>query len=231
MERPRRRVDLRLEDRRLKKRAAWAALKAQKAALKARLAEEKAAIRAQLAANRPRRRSLRRRLALLVILILVWLLLRSCDCETPPGPPPMAPDGAPPVALVSADAALPDASPPRKRRKRGRITPRDRPAFVNQTPETQSWLAAFRVQVAARSPKLARCFEGTERPGALKWTAAVDIPRGVVSDQSLESVLTGVSLSKARRACLQGILKDPPYRLPSPPTRAGPSRVSIVIEF
>lgn len=224
-------TDLRVEDRRLKKRAAKRALKAQRAALKARLAEEKAAIRAQVAAHRPRRRSLRRRLILLLILILLWLLLRSCDCTSPPGEAkPPIPDAAPIVVVVDA-GLVPDARPPPRRRKRGRIKPRNRPAFVNQTPANQSWLTRFRMQVSARSPKLARCFEGAEQPGALKWTAAVDIPRGMVSDQSIEPILAGASLSKARRLCLEGILKSPPYRLPSPPTRAGSSRVSLIIEF
>ena|GEM_PF-625588 len=227
----RRHAHLWVEDRRLKNREAKQALKAQKAALKARLAADKAAIRAQINANRPRRRGLGKRLALLALLILIWMLIRHCDCETPPGVPSVLPDAAPGIALIEDAGLRPDATRAKKRRKRGRIKPRERPVFVNETPTGQSWLVAFRVQVAARSPQLARCFEGAEQPGALKWTAAVDIPRGIVSDQSIEPVLTGASISKARRVCLEQVLKNPPYRLPSPPTRAGPSRVSMVIEF
>ena len=37
--------------------------------------------------------------------------------------------------------------------------------FVVQPPEPLSWIGSFRMQVAARSPRLAECFEGAHGDG------------------------------------------------------------------
>ncbi|WNG58351.1 hypothetical protein F0U59_29125 [Archangium gephyra] len=89
----------------------------------------------------------------------------------------------------------------------------------------------FRIQVAARSPRLAQCFSGTERPGALRWTAAVNAASGSVSDHALEPVGTGGELSGKQRDCVQGVLSSPGYRLKPEQKQDLPGRVSIVIEF
>jgi hypothetical protein len=93
------------------------------------------------------------------------------------------------------------------------------------------WLTSLRIQVAARSTRLAGCFEGTARPGALRWSVAVDPERGVVSDPEVEPTLAGQGLSNAQRRCVLGVLADPPYQLASGDEPATPARVALVIEF
>ena len=171
-------------------------------------------------------------------MLLFYFMLRQCNCaETPPPPVELAPvEPAPGVFLLDAApvAPLPAVKPPhvaKAPRHRGRMKPRSRPRYRNKAPSPQSWLPEFRLQVAARGPRLSRCFEGAERPGALKWTATVDTARGIVSDHHFEAVLTGATLSKTLRACLVHALSTPPYGLSTEDGRSSPSRVSIVIEF
>ncbi len=220
------------------KREAKARLKARRAAVKAKLAEARAAQKAARAA-RPdvqraeRRKRVRRRLTLLALLLLL-LLLRRCECDAPgEGPPP--PDAAVDAAIapdMGPDAAKPTAKKkaPRKKPIRSRIERRERPEFRNPTPPPADWLVALRIQVAARGPRMARCFEGTDRPGALEWRAVVDVERGVVSDHAFEPVLDGAQLSKKLERCLIAVLADPPYSLP-PSEEIGRPRVSIIVEF
>lgn len=211
----------------------------QKAAIKSRLAAQKAAIPSAVASEQARlkaKRRRRRRITLLIILIIIWLLLRDCDCECgEPGPPPPPPDAAVVTDAAPPDAAVPKPPPKKRTRKRfkGRIKPKARPDFVTPTPPPQDWLAALRLQVAARSPRLARCFEGSEQPGALKWSASVDVPRGVVSDHDFEPVLDGAEMTRSLERCLIGVLSTPSYRLPAPKVEGptSPERVSIVLEF
>lgn len=216
--------------RREARRAARRLMKQRRAEVKARLAAARApADRAR------RRRNLRRRLVLLAILLLIYLLLRSCDCDDPPGAGPIADMG--PDAAAMADDMGPDAARSRPRKKAAKPRPIEasirgtgRPTFENPTPAPPDWLVALRIQVSARGPRLARCFEGADRPGALRWSARVDIPRGVVSDHDFEPVLGGADLSKDLRRCLVGVLADPRYHLPPAP-EAGQPRISIVVEF
>jgi hypothetical protein len=112
-----------------------------------------------------------------------------------------------------------------------RVAPRDRPAFAGPAPDPLPWLAAFRLQVAARSPRLAECFVGAPRPGALKWSAAVEPRAGRVSDPSLEPTLSTEALTPTQRACALAVLSDPAYRLDAGSGPSTPSRVSLVIEF
>ncbi len=93
------------------------------------------------------------------------------------------------------------------------------------------WLASLRIQVAARSPRLAECFEGTTRPGTLRWSVAVDPDQGVVSDPEVLPTLAGQELSSAQRRCVLGVLSDPPYQLATGDEPATPARVALVIEF
>lgn len=220
------------------RREARRALELRKAEARARLAaardEAREALRARRAEGR-RRRSLRRRLVLLAILILLYLLLRCCDCDPPPVPGPVEPDAAPtPGALLDAAPPPPPVAPPDPPKRRPapiRVAPTARPDFENPAPRPPDWLAALRLQVAARGPRLARCFEGAERPGALRWSAAVDVPRGSVSDHRFEPVLTGADLSAELRGCLAAALSLPRYTLPADGAPAGPARFDVVIEF
>lgn len=212
--------------------AAKAAMKRRRAEVKARLAAARAARPVDRAA---RKRSLRRRLMLLALLLLL-LLLRRCECDDPPaGPAPMpdaAVDAGGPAEDMGPDAAKkpPRAKKPKKAPIEARIRGSERPEFQNPTPAPPDWLVALRIQVAARGPRMARCFEGAQQPGALQWSARVDIGRGVVSDHAFESVLGGADLSKTLERCLIGVLASPPYHLPPAP-EAGQPRISIVVEF
>lgn len=196
------------------------------AALRAKIA----AMRADLRARRARRREEPRRRWLLPLLLLIVMLVAAalCCCGEPP-PPPVEPPPVPvevPVG-VPAPGPPPAPAPPRP----GRIGRIDRSEFENDGPQELPWVAAFRVQVAARSPRLAACFEGTERPGALKWTAAVEPESGRVSDQQIETTSDTEPLTGQQRACVLGVLSDPPYRLEAGDARSTPTRVSVAIEF
>jgi hypothetical protein len=215
-------------------------MKARKAALRRRLADERALARAQLADRRPARSSRRRRLLLLAVLLLLYALLRWCHCEKPIPPPaepqPAAP--APSAPVVDAGAKAPTPTPkvrkkaPRRRvRTKRRIKTRIRPEYEGAAPAPEPWLAAFRLQVAARSPRLSRCFEGVDQPGAVRWTALLDPARGIVSDHAIEPILAGADLSGKLRTCLLGALSAPSYRIAAEDRPARPTRVSIVIEF
>lgn len=154
--------------------------------------------------------------------LLLLLLLRCREL------PPQAPPEAPPQAAAPAGPA---ASPPAPVPPAARVARRDRPDYANVAPEPLPWLASFRLQVAARSPRLAECFVGASRPGALKWTAAVEPSRGRVSDQTLEPTLSSDALTSTQRDCVLDALSEPPYRLEAGEARSTPSRVALVIEF
>jgi hypothetical protein len=98
-----------------------------------------------------------------------------------------------------------------------------------------AWLEELRTQVSARSPRLARCFNGADRPGALRWTASLNPASGWVSEHELEPVGQAVDLSKAQRDCLVLGLSSPAYRLATqqaaPQAAVLPERISLVIEF
>lgn len=226
----------------MRARAASKALKARKAELKrqaraARLAlkaRREALVTPEVEAARARKRRRRIMLFLLLVLLLLLLLVR-CECDAPP----VSLRPAPGVGKV---ATPPDVTPPsvkpqppparkvKRKRKRTRIKRRERPAFEAVASGPPPWLARFRLQVAARSPRMSACFEGAGAPGALKWTASVDAKTGRVSDHVLEPVLVGGSLGAKRRQCLIEVLSAP-YRLPAGEGDGLPSRVSIVIEF
>lgn len=182
---------------------------------RARIAARREAIGAELA--RRRRRSPRRWPRRLPLLLL--LLLR---CVEVPAPIEVA-TTEPPTAdgPVMTDAPLPG----------GRISRRDRPSFHAPAPEPLPWLAAFRLQVASRGTRLAACFVGAPRPGALKWTVAVEPRTGRVSDATLLPTLASDDLTSAQRECALDVLADPPYALDPATAPSTPSRVGIVVEF
>ncbi|KFA94509.1 hypothetical protein [Archangium violaceum] len=173
-----------------------------------------------------RRRRVRRAVTLAALLLLAMLV--RCECQPPPAPPP-EPVVKPAPAEVKPKKPEPPASKPKalsermKRQRRG--------SYQNEAQTSPSWLDDFRLQVAARSPRLAQCFSGTERPGALRWTAAVNAASGSVSDHALELVGMGGELSGKQRDCVQGVLSSPGYRLKPEQQQDLPGRVSIVIEF
>jgi len=95
--------------------------------------------------------------------------------------------------------------------------------------------------VIARGPRLSACFNGAQRPGALRWTAAVDPVRGTLSDQTLEPTLDGDELTRSQRVCAFDVLADPGYSLSDAGLddagldgagdRDASIRVGMVIEF
>jgi hypothetical protein len=78
---------------------------------------------------------------------------------------------------------------------------------------------------------LARCFEGVEHPGQLKWTTTVEPTKGSVTDPSLEPLLDTADLTSAQRQCALDVLREPRYTLPPDAGLAGPQRVGVVVEF
>lgn len=201
-----------------KKRAALARASVDRS-MKSRAAKHPALERAR--ARRARRRQ--RTLAAIAVLLLLLLLLQRCEPDEAPAPAPIA-------EVVARPAPPPAPAPPRRPTSKVRKQPR--PPLKTEDLATPPWLSAFRLQVASRSTRLARCFSGVERPGALRWSALVDAGSGAVSEQALDAV-DGVVLTGPQRDCLQGVLAEPPYRLtPSKDDEHPlPARVSLVVEF
>jgi hypothetical protein len=173
-----------------------------------------------------RRRRIRRAVTIAALLLLA--MLTRCECEpSPPAPPPE------PVVETTPREKPPKPAPPASKPKAlsDRMERQRRGRYQNEAQTSPSWLDDFRLQVAARSPRLARCFSGTERPGALRWTAAVNAASGSVSDHVLEAVGTGGDPSGKQRDCVLGVLSSPAYRLKPEQKQDLPGRVSIVIEF
>jgi hypothetical protein len=173
----------------------------------------------------PRRRRRRLLAALAVVLLLLLLALRDCRCDGAPAPPPAAKAGA---VVTRTPARLPPPSPPLT----GRLERVRRPSFAEPAPGARPWLDDFRLQVAARSPRLSDCFRGSESPGGLRWTCALSATDGSTSDHELEPLRGTVAVSKDQRNCLVRALSSPAYHLRA---EAGapstPVRVSMVIEF
>lgn len=186
--------------------------------------QQAAAALAQRRAAQPTKKRERRWWPLVLLVLLALLLMVSdCSCQRAPE----ATGAVPPVAAEPAAAAPPSTPLP----PAGRVNKTSRPAYPVAAPAALPWLGAFRLQVAARSPRLAACFVGAPRPGTLKWSAAVEPVHGVVSDHSLEPTLSSEALSQEQRSCVLGVLSDPPYKLDGGDARATPSRVGIAIEF
>lgn len=205
------------------------ALRARRREIKAELARRKAAARAALAKKRQalgggkkRKERHRRRLVALLLLILLLALLPDCRCSAPEPPPRSA---AQPTEGAAAEDALPPAM------LGGEIRRQDRPEYASVAPAPLPWLDAFRMQVAARSPRLATCFVGVSQPGTLKWTTSVEPVTGQVSEHALEPTLLSEPLARRQKACIIEVLSDPSYQLPANGERSTPSRVGLVLEF
>lgn len=199
-----------------------------KSELRRELEARKAAIRAQIAAKRPPKTQKKRRWPWLLLLLLL-LLIR---CEEEPPPPPSPGVAAPGSKSVKTAASVPSAAPvknrakPRRARLRG-IKVKKRRTFEKAPPKPATWLPAFRLQVAARSPRMARCFEGQPEPGAIEWTTGVDPETGVTADHAFEVIGGGLVLGKEMKRCLTAVLTTPPYGLRG----EGAARVTLLIEF
>jgi hypothetical protein len=176
-----------------------------------------------------RRRRLRR--GILTALLLLLLLLR-CECD-PPAPPPPAPPPPEEPPAPPAPAPKPKAAAPAHKRRplKVHVEPQPRAPMNGGGRAAPGWLTEFRLQVAARSQRLAQCFRGAEGPGALRWTTSVNPESGAATDHELEPVGPHADLSREQRDCVVQVLTQPPYRIGAPRDQALPDRVSLLIEF
>ena len=159
------------------------------------------------------------------------LLFIRCDCQPELATPVAIELAGPPVVKprVVTDAGV-------KRKPLVASTePQPRPGYLGGPRAPPRWIDEFRLAVSARSPRLAQCFTGTDRPGALRWTCSVNPESGAVSDHELEPVGGGSEftawLGTEQRDCVVKVLSNPPYKLTVPKEEALPDRVSLVIEF
>ncbi len=205
-----------------------AAMKRQRDETRARMRALEAEANAALANNPAIRRAKRRRRikqAITIAVLLLLLLLIRCD-----GPP----GEAPPVTKAVVDAGVEVKKPPVKLAKRPKVPVKskavERPGFEPPDRAPARWVDEFRLQVAARSPRLASCFNGTDRPGALRWTALVSRQTGAVGDFDFEA-MGNAGLSRDQLECLTDVLSSPGYRLDTETEEGLPERVSLVLEF
>lgn len=170
-----------------------------------------------------RRRRNRRRVAASLTLLLLLLLL--IDCEGKPGGKPALAKATP----IAKKTALPKPTP--RSPLQARLEPQKRPGYTLDARPGPDWLDDFRLQVAARSPRLAECFNGSERGGRLRWTVSVDSKTGTVADHDFEPLGASANMGSKQASCAAGVLSNPGYVLKDPPQEALPNRVSIVLEF
>jgi hypothetical protein len=197
---------------------------------RAQLQQRRAALQARLAAHRrqtPKPGRPRRQWVpwVLVVILAAILLLRACeeppeevvcepcDCAEEPGEPVES-------EPVAADPPL-----------GGRVRRTDRGSYRSTAARPLGWIAAFRMQVAARSTRLSACFEGVDRPGTFKWTTSVEPVAGRTSEHVLEPMIQTDELTSRQRTCVLEVLTSPGYDLVTGDEPATPSRVSLVVEF
>ena len=207
-------------------------LAARRRQLREDIARRKAAARSAFEARYPelvaaekRRRTRRRQLLVLLAVLLLLMLVPDCQCTEPPEPmpEPVVETHSPGTAeAVPGEVASPAPT--------GRISSKRRPTYETAPPQPLTWLDEFRIQVAARSPRLSDCFVGVARPGALKWSTAVEPALGRVSDHTIEPTLLTEPLTRQQKRCIIDVLSEPHYQLKAD-ERSTPSRVSLLIEF
>lgn len=213
-------------------------LRHKRRALRKRLAVQTTRLRTRLgevpAVKRQRaKRGRRVRQWGLLSLLILLLCFGRCNCE---------PEGAP--ALPDTTVPTPTPAPQQQTSKTRRPSPikgrgqqAPRPPFVAASSTAPLWIDAFRLQVAARSPRLAACVSGSAQPGTLRWTTAVNTDSGAVSEHALELVGASTSLDEQQQLCMLGVLSSPAYKLAESSDHQGgsepttPKRVSLVIEF
>jgi hypothetical protein len=168
-----------------------------------------------------------------LLLLLLALLLRDCNACAPEvqlvyveGEAPTCPD----VPACGPAKPKPKPQPTKPRRKpTGAARADERDNLVVTARANPTWLAALRLQVTARSLDLARCFNGVEKPGALRWTTTIVPASGTATDSALEHMLRSVPLSAAQQACVLIVLTQRPFRLDS--RDAIGTRISLILEF
>jgi hypothetical protein len=172
------------------------------------------------------RRRLRRALGVAVLLLLASLMRCDCAQPIPPEVPKVEAKGA-----EETKVAPPVPVPARRRPLHAQIEPKARASYQGPERASPAWIDEFRLQVSARSPRLAQCFTGSDRPGTLRWTASVNPRSGAVSDHELEPIGAGAELRREQRECVVRALSSPTYRLTAPQGESLPQRISLMIEF
>ena len=169
----------------------------------------------------------RNRLLWAALLLILMLCLSRCEC-TSPGPAPAQKGRAVVVKVekVLAPHKKPQAAPPT------RTATRPRAQYKAESPVEPPWVEAFRLQVAARSQRLAECFVGVSKPGAIRWAASLTADTGAVFDQKIEPVPPGEDLTPEQQHCVMNVLEKPRYqKLATTYAAALPETVSLVLEF
>lgn len=190
--------------------------------------EARAKVDAVPAVQREKRRRQIRRVIGLTIIALLLLFIR-CDCGAG-APLPIAKAVVPPPAVVKPKPKVSVKVAPKKALG-GDGTKTNRNDMGLGAPAAPTWIDEFQLQVAARSPRLAQCFTGIDRPGALRWSASVNPQSGGTADHELEPVGFSTELSPEQRECVVKVLSSPVYKLTAPQKEALPNRISLVIEF
>ena len=196
--------------------------------MKAKMKQELAALKATpmfVAAAQKRKRRRQRNTLIALIIVLLLLLLSRCECDPVEDEGPAGPDAA--VVVVDTPEIVPEALTSGK----GRTQKTKRPALKVEPPPPPPWLDQFRLQVAARSPRLATCLNGNERPGAMRLSGLVHAKSGRVTAAVVEPVFRGSSLSERQLECLVKELTTQSYRLDEPNPSAAARRVSLIFEF
>jgi hypothetical protein len=196
--------------------------------LQARSRQVRERVHAIPAVRRERNRRRVRRAVTVALLLLLACLIR-CECQQgPPSPPPAKGETQ---ETLEAKPKPPVTAPARREPLRAQVKRQPRATYEGEAQAPPNWLEDFRLQVAARSPRLAQCFTGTDRPGALRWTASVNPESGAVSDHEAEPVGPGPELRREQRDCVIRTLSNPPYRLSAKQKQELPTRISLVLEF
>ena len=156
---------------------------------------------------------------------LTMSLLNPCAGPAPSPPPCQeASDSVATEAVVDEAAA---ESPPDV----DRLHRQPRPDFPTPIPDEVQWLSSYQLQVAARSPRIAACFEGTEGPIDLRWTATIDPQTGRVTERELVPTLPARGLTAREKDCTLQALSDPEYSLDFGTAAPESRRISIVLEL
>lgn len=203
------------------------------------LRERRKALRLTL---RERRRQLEQRLAALptakktatrrrrlwgALLLLILLCLSRCSCTTDV---PAPQKHAAPVVVVKVDTFT--KKPNTQTRAPAKIATSLRAKYGAEIPVEPAWVEAFRLQVAARSQRLAQCFVGASKPGVLRWKASLTAETGAVFDHHLEAVAPSEELTAEQQRCVVNVLSNPGYsKLATTYAAVLPESVSLVLEF
>lgn len=184
--------------------------------------------RRQIYEQQQRRKRRRQRSFVVLVLAIVAIMVCLCRCDPPSSAPSPLESGADDPG-TEADTETDTGVTRQPQAHTGRVPYRGRPTFPAVQPTPVTWLSAFRMQVSARSTRLAACFVDADQPGKLTWTSTVNATSGQVANSDVEPFLDSDELSMAERTCVMEVLSSPPYALPS----GGPAteRVSLIIEF